>query len=77
MRATRTKQNGDGTATSAIALRSVLIATGGQAKIRKLYQVLSAEETAEFLGMALQTVRNMTSRRELPCLKPGKKVLGY
>jgi excisionase family DNA binding protein len=55
----------------------VLHETGGQAKLRELYQVLTAAEAAEFLGLALQTVRNMTSRRELPCIKHGKKVLGY
>lgn len=59
------------------ALRSVLIATGGQAKLLELYRILSAEETAEFLGLALQTVRNMTARHELPCIKTGKRGVGY
>ncbi|HJU29648.1 MAG TPA: helix-turn-helix domain-containing protein [Candidatus Binataceae bacterium] len=59
------------------ALRSVLIATGGQAKLLELYKVLSAEEAAEFLGIALQTVRNMTARRELPCIRTGKRGVGY
>jgi hypothetical protein len=39
--------------------------------------VLSAEETAEFLRLALQTVRNMTSRCELPFIKTGERGVGY
>jgi excisionase family DNA binding protein len=58
-------------------LRSVLVATGGQAKLRELYQILSPAEAAEFLGLALQTVRNMTSRGELLGIRHGKKVIGY
>jgi excisionase family DNA binding protein len=67
----------DGSTGDTGTLRSVLVATGGQAKLRELYQVLSPAEAAEFLGFALQTVRNMTSRRELPCIRHGKKVVGY
>ena len=59
------------------ALRSVLFASGGQAKVLELYRVLSAQEAAAFLGIALQTVRNMTARRELPCVKTGKRGVGY
>jgi len=59
------------------ALRSVMTATGGNAKLLELYRVLSAEEAAEFLGLALQTVRNMTARQELPCIKTGKRGVGY
>jgi excisionase family DNA binding protein len=58
-------------------LRSVLVATGGNAKLLELYQVLSAQQAASFLGIALQTVRNMTARRELPCIKTGKRGVGY
>jgi len=59
------------------ALRSVLVATGGQAKVRELYSVPSAGEAAEFPNLALQTVRNMTARHELPCTKIGKRGVGY
>jgi hypothetical protein len=54
----------------------VLQATDGNAKLRELYAVLSAEETAEFLRLALQTVRNMTSRWELPFIKTGARGAG-
>jgi excisionase family DNA binding protein len=76
MRAAGSKRNG-GSGTTARALRSVLQVTGGNAKLLEMYRVLSAEETAEFLGLALQTVRNMTARRELPCIKTGKRGVGY
>jgi excisionase family DNA binding protein len=59
------------------ALRSVLVATAGNAKVLELYRVLSAEQTAEWLGLALQTVRKMTARHELPCIKIGKRGVGY
>jgi hypothetical protein len=29
------------------------------------------------LGLALQTVRNMTARHELACVKTGKRGVGY
>jgi predicted DNA-binding transcriptional regulator AlpA len=71
------RHGGEARANTARALRSVLLATGGQAKLLELYRILSAEEAAPFLGMALQTVRNMTARRELPCIKTGKRGVGY
>jgi excisionase family DNA binding protein len=58
-------------------LRSVLVASGGNAKLLELYRIMPAEEAAMFLGVALQTVRNMTARRELPCIKTGKRGVGY
>jgi excisionase family DNA binding protein len=58
-------------------LRSVLIATGGQAKVEELYRVLVAEEAARFLGISESQVRDLTSRRELPCIKTGKRGVGY
>ncbi len=64
-------------AATARTLRSVLVATAGNAKLVELYKLLSAEETAAFLGLALQTVRNMTARRELPVIKTGKRGVGY
>jgi excisionase family DNA binding protein len=59
------------------ALRAVLLATGGQAKIRELYVVLSTEEAAEFLGLAPQTVHNRVHRHELPYTEIGKRKYGY
>jgi hypothetical protein len=67
----------DSGAASVRALRSVLRETGGQAKLRDVYQVLSAVETAGFLGLKLQTVRNLTSRHELPCIRNRKHAIGY
>jgi excisionase family DNA binding protein len=52
-------------------------ATGGKAKLLELYRVLSAKEAAEFLGFTQQTVRNMTSRHELPCVKNRNHAIGY
>jgi hypothetical protein len=60
-----------------IALRSALQATGGQAKVRELYQLLTAEETAVFLALDLGTVRNLTYRREIPCVKIGPRGVRY
>ncbi|HEY9158312.1 helix-turn-helix domain-containing protein [Candidatus Binatus sp.] len=59
------------------ALRSVMAATGGNAKVRELYQVLRVEEAAEFLGIAVQTVRNMTALGRLPCTRMGPHCVGY
>jgi predicted DNA-binding transcriptional regulator AlpA len=59
------------------ALRSVLIATGGQAKLEELYRVLNADEAARFLGVSESQVRHLTCRRELPCIKTGKRGVGY
>jgi len=59
------------------ALRSVLFTSGGQATVLELYRVLSAKEAVAFLGLALQTVRNVTARRELSCVKTGKRGVGY
>ena len=40
-------------------------------------KVLSAEQVAELLGLMLGTIRNMTSRRELPCVRLGKRAVRY
>jgi hypothetical protein len=55
-------------------LKAVLKATGGDAKVRELFQLLSAEEAAEFLALDLDTISNLTYRRELPCVKVGPRV---
>ncbi|MBV8356422.1 MAG: helix-turn-helix domain-containing protein [Deltaproteobacteria bacterium] len=49
----------------------------GNAKLLELYRILSAEEAAAFLEIALQTVRNMTARHQLPCIRTGKRGVGY
>ena len=54
------------------ALRRVLIATGGLAKVRELYQHLTPAEAAEFLGVSLSYVQHATGRGELPCVRIGK-----
>lgn len=54
------------------ALRSVLIATGGQAKVRELFQCLTPAEAADFLGVSLSYVQHATGRGELPCVRIGK-----
>ena len=62
----------DGRASELAALRSVLIATGGQAKVAELYRLLTAAEAAEFLGVSLSYVQHATGRGELPCKRIGK-----
>jgi hypothetical protein len=59
------------------ALRSVLTASGGEAKIEELYRILGAEEAARSLCVSESQVRHLTCRRELPCLKTGKGGVGY
>jgi excisionase family DNA binding protein len=59
------------------ALRSVLQATGGGAKVEELYRVMRAEEAARFLGLAEPTIRDMTYRHELPFVKLGARAVGY
>ncbi len=76
MKAIVTRRSG-ADANNVRVLRSVLIATGGQAKLEELYRLMGAEEAAHFLGLALQTVRNMTARGELPIIRTGKRGVGY
>ena len=54
------------------ALRGILTATGGNAKVRELYQLLTASEAAEFLGVSLSYVQHATGRGEVPCVRIGK-----
>lgn len=42
-----------------------------------LAKLLTADEVAELLGLKLGTIRNMTSRRELPCVHLGKRAVRY
>jgi len=59
------------------AFKGALSATGGQAKVRELFQLLTAEEAADFLALDLGTVRNLTYRRELPFVKIGRRGVRY
>jgi excisionase family DNA binding protein len=59
-------------AAAAKTLRSVLIATSGQAKVAELYRLLTTAEAAGFLGVSLSYVQHATGRGELPCIRIGK-----
>jgi excisionase family DNA binding protein len=59
------------------ALKTVLRATAGEAKVREIFQLLTADEAAEFLGIAEPTVRDMTYRHELPYVRVGKRGVRY
>jgi excisionase family DNA binding protein len=59
------------------ALRSVLVALGGRAKVEELYRLFNAAEAASFLGLAEPTVRDMTYRNELPYVKVGTRAVRY
>jgi len=58
-------------------LKAALLATAGQANVRDLYQLLTAEEAAEFLALDVGTIRNLTYRRGLPCVKVGLRGVRY
>jgi excisionase family DNA binding protein len=42
-----------------------------------LAKLLTAEQVADLLGLKLGTIRNMTSRRELPKVHLGKRAVRY
>ncbi len=69
----RRSAKGDGRIGELAALRSVLIASGGQAKVAELYRLYTAAEAADFLGASLSYVQHATGRRELPCIRIGKR----
>ena len=71
------RQGPDTTRDRVAVLKEALSATGGQAKVRELYQLLTAEEAAGFLALDLGTVRNLTYRRELPFVKIGRRGVRY
>lgn len=54
------------------ALRSVMLATGGNAKVRELIQLLTPAEVAAVLGVSLSYVQHATGRGEIPCVRIGK-----
>jgi excisionase family DNA binding protein len=59
------------------ALTAVLRVTGGEAKVLELYKLLTADQAAQFLGLAEPTVRDMTYRHELPYVKVGRRGVRY
>lgn len=67
----------EGQAARVAALKAALLATGGQAKVQELFQLLTAEEAADFLALDLGTVRNLTYRREIPAVKIGRRGVRY
>jgi len=67
----------NGAAGELAIVRSVLGAPGGPAKVEETYGLLDAGGAARFLGLAEQTVRDMTYRHELPCVKVGLRAVRY
>ena len=59
------------------ALQNALRNMNGQGATQLLAQLLTAEEVAELLSMELGTIRNLTYRRELPCVKIGPRGVRY
>ena len=60
------------------AIERVLKRGGGIGEPETLLaKLLTAEEVADLLGLKLGTIRNMTSRRELPCVHLGKRAVRY
>jgi hypothetical protein len=59
------------------ALRSVLLATGGQIQIAELYSLRTADWAVRFLGLAKPTVRDLTYRHQLPHVKVGARGVRY
>ncbi|MFQ5684325.1 MAG: helix-turn-helix domain-containing protein [Candidatus Binatia bacterium] len=59
------------------ALRNTLQETNGVGAVQLLAQLLTAVEVAELLSLDLGTVRNLTYRRELPCVKVGPRGVRY
>ncbi len=59
------------------AIERVLKRGAGIEPEKLLAKLLTAEEVSELLGLKLGTIRNMTSRRELPCVHLGKRAVRY
>jgi hypothetical protein len=62
----------DGESAQLGALRGILNATGGSAKVREFYQLLAAAQAAEFLGVSSSYIQHATGRGEVPCVRIGK-----
>lgn len=59
------------------AIERALKRSGTAEPEKLLVKLLTADEVAELLGLKLGTVRNMTSRRDLPCVHLGKRAVRY
>ncbi len=59
------------------ALKRALQETSGSGSVRLLAQLVNAREAAELLSLDLGTIRNLTYRRELPCVKIGPRGVRY
>jgi excisionase family DNA binding protein len=59
------------------SIERVLKRSGITEPERLLAKLLTADEVADLLGLKLGTIRNMTSRRELPCVHLGKRAVRY
>jgi excisionase family DNA binding protein len=71
------KETTDDRELNAAMLKAVLKAAGGDTKVRELFQLLTADEAAAFLALDSGTVRNLTYRRELPCVRVGIRGVRY
>jgi excisionase family DNA binding protein len=71
------KSHGGGGADTVRALRSIERAIGRPATLDECGRLLKAEQAAEFLALDLSTVRHLTARGELPCIKTGKRGVAY
>ena len=59
------------------ALRSVERIMGRPPTLDECARLLTAEEAGRFLALAEPTVRDMTYRHELPCVKVGVRCVRY
>jgi excisionase family DNA binding protein len=59
------------------AIERVLKREGGIDPTTLAAKLLTAQQVAELLGLKLGTIRNMTSRRELPCVHVGTRAVRY
>ncbi len=59
------------------ALKRALQESSGTDAVRLLAQLVTADEAAELLSLDLGTVRNLTYRRQLPCVKVGPRGVRY
>jgi excisionase family DNA binding protein len=67
----------DGRAHELAALRAVERFMGRPPTLDECGRLLTAEEAARFLALAEPTVRDMTYRHELPCVKVGVRGVRY
>jgi excisionase family DNA binding protein len=58
-------------------LRAAERIMGRPVTLEECSRVLKADEAAHTLGVDVSTVRHLTSRGELTCIKTGKRGVGY